>query len=928
MQTDRRVVMLDIKKIIFALLALLFCTSFVFAQSPLLDGLVVYYKMDETSGTNAQDYFNLRNGTANTADVFTSERAGIINTGADFTGGENYISFGTYTSTTDITISAWVNATNFAQTNVIFSNDETNTVPRGFQFRTDQVFTGNIGVTINQAGFTNNQWAHIVMVKTGNNNLKVYVNGVERATSTNAQFNTTSKDALIGARSLFSLAENMNGIIDELGIWNRSLSEQEVIDLYDLQKEGFISGQPPFQEDGNFTITATNFITSANIDEFNATINSTLYTTTNGSIVTPFMTNESILSNIDVIASGFYTRTFNNFNTSTNLNAALTPDTFAFVNFTGLRIYTDILIPSFNVTVNTTTQLNTDTFLIPKNTIINAQFTNGGYFTRNRTFNVQDEDEQTFNFNMLYNTVTNLTARNNLTLNPISDFEVQLNKTTLNLTTTTGLIQFNHSKIYMSTLSINDFVYLGSNEYEFIYYTELLNVSVATPPLIPLPFSPVFFPDGCIQQSPLRLQIINDDMSCFNYQTSSFIFVSGVESLSQYRLYYNLDNASITYTGDTYITENYDNVNLSQNFTATLFSTNTINISFVDEITLEPTLNVTFDIVGEFFSQRYITTNGTLLLEGIGDGTYEIRYSLNDTERRPRSYYFTVPIEKIDAQLQLKTIFENVSQLFVRRVVDNNAQALENHIYELQRYYTETSTWQTVERALISTNGEAVFSGVPNTQAYRYRILNPQFQIIETSNAFFLIDDNAEIRVNIEPTAFESYNVFRKIESNLYLSSNNNFILEFIDNSNTVQEVCLTVSYSFQLNTTIQETCLQQNTGTISIPIDPNATGTYSAVATAQFLDGVFIINRDNYKLNQINAIAVLGVISFILFLIGVATAAVFSFVQPMAGMVFLMLLFIGFTPMIMGLIEVSLVATTTITFIGILILVIYFRFR
>lgn len=921
------------KQIMLFLILVLACVSFSYAQSPLMDGLVTYYKLDETSGTLAQDYFGVYNGTADNARVFTSEINGIINTGADFTQGNDNIAIpsGAIDTTNDFTVSYWFNSSSMTgvqvhiglldQRDVRFFTDETSYIFRQW--------SGSAGTSdVTKSSLSSDTWYHICAIRDGNT-ARLVINGVLEDTNTGiGSVSVSSADNALGYR--VGVGQYYSGMMDEVAFYSDAKTVAFCQDLYDAQKNGFVSGQPPFTiPSENFQITATDAVTSAPIMDFDATVNGTPYSTTNGTIITPFLRNESILLNITVSSVDHSQKTFNNYNISENLNAQLVPVTHATVTFQATKLYTDLLVPAFNVTFNSTTKPNTDPFLIPRNLVFNASFSAGGYFPSTQQLETDDFPTQTVSFTNVFTNSIDITAFNNLTLNPISNFTFSLNQTPLTLHTTNGLINFNHSKVYLSSLQLSDFVFLGNNEYEYEYFTRVFDAAIATPPLIPGgTVQKDHFDEGCLDQSPLLIQNVNDAISCFDYDTSSFVSVGNLETGSMFFIYYDLEDAAVSLTADTYLPEHFTGVNLSNNFPASLFSTNTLNISFVDEITLQPTLNVTFDLIGALFSQRYVTTTGSVLVEGIGEGTYEIRYGLNDTDRRPRSYYFGVPIEKTDAQLQLKTLEQNVSQLFVRRVVDNNAQPLKDHIYELQRYYTETSTWQTVERALISTNGEAVFSAIPNTQAYRYRVLNPDFQIIETSTAFFLIDQTAEIRVNIEPPAFQTYNNFRKIQSSLHLSQAGNYVFEYVDASNTVQEVCLTVEYSFQLNTTTQENCMQQTSGTIILPINLTAPGIYTATATAQFQDGTFTLAQDVYKFNEVDALQILGVIAFILLLIGVGTAGVLSFVQPVVGLVFLFVLFIGFSPMIMGLIEVSLVATTTITLMGVLILIIYTRFR
>jgi len=58
----------------------------------LIDDLILYYKLDEILGTTADDtHDNDYDATASNARVFTTEAAGILNTGADFSQGDDRI---------------------------------------------------------------------------------------------------------------------------------------------------------------------------------------------------------------------------------------------------------------------------------------------------------------------------------------------------------------------------------------------------------------------------------------------------------------------------------------------------------------------------------------------------------------------------------------------------------------------------------------------------------------------------------------------------------------------------------------------------------------------------------------------------------------------------------------------------------------------
>ena len=86
--------------------------------------------------------------------------------------------------------------------------------------------------------FSPNQWVHLVVVCDGTY-IKFYKNGKFRKT---IHGNTTHYDMLlIGKSRYFTLdpddtLRTFNGIIDEFRIYNRPLSESEIVRLYNIKK--------------------------------------------------------------------------------------------------------------------------------------------------------------------------------------------------------------------------------------------------------------------------------------------------------------------------------------------------------------------------------------------------------------------------------------------------------------------------------------------------------------------------------------------------------------------------------------------------------------------------------------------------------------------------------------------------------------------
>jgi len=140
-----------------------------------------------------------------------------------------------------VTITAWFNNTGstggdvFSQTSVgaTCGSDtiQSNTNAKGELCFSNGVYSGAVFTGVNTK---DNQW-HFMAVSWNGSNVVVYLDGVYKAKSGNFSSNYTitlnqTNSQKIG--SYFSTALPFNGTIDEVVIWNRSLSSTEISDLY------------------------------------------------------------------------------------------------------------------------------------------------------------------------------------------------------------------------------------------------------------------------------------------------------------------------------------------------------------------------------------------------------------------------------------------------------------------------------------------------------------------------------------------------------------------------------------------------------------------------------------------------------------------------------------------------------------------------
>jgi hypothetical protein len=112
-----------------------------------------------------------------------------------------------------------------------------------FSMNKTSAFLGNGNWTsiaeINWSTFNLFKWHHIVVVKT-TNDFKFYQDGILVSTKViNQSFNTGGFSNLnIGAISInggSNCYETFKGKIDDIGVWNRALTQQEIIELYNLK---------------------------------------------------------------------------------------------------------------------------------------------------------------------------------------------------------------------------------------------------------------------------------------------------------------------------------------------------------------------------------------------------------------------------------------------------------------------------------------------------------------------------------------------------------------------------------------------------------------------------------------------------------------------------------------------------------------------
>lgn len=215
---------------------------------PLEKGMVGYWKLDDGSGTSAAD----ASGNGNTGTLVNSPSwvAGQINGALSFNGtnqrayvtSSSSLNFG---SGSPFSVSAWIKTTQTVPggKNLRFINKFTNSPSyKGYIMEIDEnqkvVFYTKDGTTVNQVSSTSTindgAWHHLVAVREISSGLlRIYVDGVQQnaASITNGDLSVSS-NLNLGFELLLADNVYLNGSLDEIRIYNRALSVEEVSKLY------------------------------------------------------------------------------------------------------------------------------------------------------------------------------------------------------------------------------------------------------------------------------------------------------------------------------------------------------------------------------------------------------------------------------------------------------------------------------------------------------------------------------------------------------------------------------------------------------------------------------------------------------------------------------------------------------------------------
>ncbi len=241
------------KTIYLAILILLTLTTNLWAQVPAYvptSGLVGWWPF---SG-NANDLSgNGYHGSINGA-TLTSDRFGNTNQAYNFDGNDDIVFQNTnnISFTNGITLSAWINASAIKMASIVDKVPLCSSNSNGIRINVrdnGEVHSGigcyGVGVgSIAPNAYSINSWKHVLGTWSPDGTMKIYINGVLIQTIQSNYFSIGNTEPIEVGKAEYSpfsaLYERFEGKIDDIGVWNRALTQAEITNIYNANS-GVIS---------------------------------------------------------------------------------------------------------------------------------------------------------------------------------------------------------------------------------------------------------------------------------------------------------------------------------------------------------------------------------------------------------------------------------------------------------------------------------------------------------------------------------------------------------------------------------------------------------------------------------------------------------------------------------------------------------------
>lgn len=268
----------------------------------------------------------------------------------------------------------------------------------------------------------------------------------------------------------------------------------------------------------------------------------------------------------------------------------------------------------------------------------------------------------------------------------------------------------------------------------------------------------------------------------------------------------------------------------------TLYTTNSINFTFKDEITgsIVSGNNIAIELISDIYSNNYSTNDGTLYLDLLSPSEYAIRYSAeNYTER---FYYFNLQ-NRSHTDLTLYLASNTTAAEVTATVYDEGSRLIEDAYVKALRYDLESNSYIVQEIMKTNFEGKTQLHLFLNTEFYKFIIEYPLGTVKKETSPTYIYETTLNFQILLgEQVASNFYNSQDVSYSLVFNDDTNNFRYTYSDSNNIVSQGCLEV-YSITSfgDTLYNSSCVSSATATILLGVDNSTYTTYRADSYVYF---------------------------------------------------------------------------------------------
>lgn len=302
---------------------------------------------------------------------------------------------------------------------------------------------------------------------------------------------------------------------------------------------------------------------------------------------------------------------------------------------------------------------------------------------------------------------------------------------------------------------------------------------------------------------------------------------------------YNVSIIAQNYTTDARtISLNYSDY--SHNFV--LYATRYINISFINDTTGKQPLtgvNVTTSFISEQSSFQKSNSSGYQYVELMIPETYFIRSSATGYEN---SYYYVTITQNSTENITLYMYPSAQYSTITASVIDSTAKDAEGVYIKVLKYDVSTNSYVLREIVKTDSQGDATFSAELNNEFYKFILERPFGSVIFESTPGAITSTSVNFVIPSGTVDSDFFNTIFDAQCGISFNNDtNNFRFTYSDGTNSVSQGCLEADRIYTNRSTLfNSTCLNSNTGSLLVGIDPVNGSYYRAT-------GYIIIGGDRY---------------------------------------------------------------------------------